>query len=100
MANTNRKNATETITNLAVALDACGIKATVTEDANQIIGGIENPYLKVKGTSQATTEEKDAIVLLAEMWNCNDGGTDRLEVWAEDRTNYTIEKCVNSLSRD
>lgn len=75
MTNTNRKNAIETINNLAEALEACGIEATVTE-------------------------EEDAIVLLAEMWDCNDGGTDRLEVWAEDRTNYTIEKCVNPLSRD
>lgn len=75
MTNTNRKNAIEVINNLAEALEACGIEATVTE-------------------------ENDAIVLLAEMWNCNDGGTDRLEVWAEDRTNYTIEKCVNPLSRD
>ena len=75
MTNTNRKNAIETINNLAETLEACGIEATVTE-------------------------ADDAIVLLAELWNCNDGGTDRLEVWAEDRTNYTIEKCVNPLSRD
>lgn len=75
MANTNRENAIKTINNLAEALEACGIEATVTE-------------------------EEDAIVLLAEMWDCNDGGTDRLEVWAEDRTDYTIEKCVNPLSRD
>ena len=75
MKNSNRKNAIEVINNLADALEACGIEATVTE-------------------------EEDAIVLLAEIWDCNDGGTDRLEVWAEDRTDYEIEKCVNPLSRD
>ena len=75
MTNANRKYAIEVINNLAEALEACGIEATVEE-------------------------KEDVIILLAEMWNCNDGGADRLEVWAEDRTNYTIEKCVNPLSRD
>jgi hypothetical protein len=75
MKKSNRKNAIEVINNLADALEACGIEATVKE-------------------------EEDAIVLLAEIWDCNDGGTDRLEVWAEDRTDYEIEKCVNPLSRD
>jgi hypothetical protein len=75
MKKSNRKNAIEVINNLADALEACGIEATVTE-------------------------EEDAIVLLAEIWDCNDGGTDRLEVWAEERTDYEIEKCVNPLSRD
>ena len=75
MTNANRQNAIETINNLAEALEACGIETKVEE-------------------------KEDVIILFAEMWNCNDGGTDRLEVWAEDRTNYRIEKCVNPLSRD
>lgn len=74
MANTNRKNAIEAIHNLAEALEACGIEATVEE-------------------------REDMIFLLADIWNCNDGGIDRLEVWAKDKKNYTIEKCINPLLR-
>jgi hypothetical protein len=75
MKNSNRKNAIEVLNNLAEALEACGIEATVEEN-------------------------EDNIFLYTHLWNCNDGGTDRLEVWAEDRTDYEIEKCVNPLSRD
>ena len=73
MTNSNRKNAIEAINNLAEALEACGIEATVEE-------------------------KEDTILLYAHLWNCNDGSTDRLEVWAEENSDYEIESCSNPVS--
>jgi hypothetical protein len=73
MTNTNRKNAIETINNLAEALEACGIEATVEENA-------------------------DNILLYAHLWNCKDGSTDRLEVWADENSDYEIESCSVPVS--
>ena len=73
MTNTNRKNAIEAINNLAKALEACGIETTVEE-------------------------KEDNICLYAHLWNCKDGSTDRLEVWADEDSDYEIESCSNPVS--
>lgn len=73
MTNTNRQNAIETINNLAEALEACGIEAIVAEN-------------------------EDNICLCAHLWNCKDGSTDRLEVWADENSDYEIESCSNPIS--
>ena len=73
MKNSNRKNAIEVINNLAEALEACGIEATVEEN-------------------------EDNILLYAHLWNCKDGSTDRLEVWANEESDYEIESCSNPVS--
>lgn len=74
MKNSNRKNAIEVINNLAEALEACGIEATVEEN-------------------------EDNILLYAHLWNCLDGSTDRLEVWADENSDYEVESCSNPVSR-
>ena len=71
MSNTtnHRNEALTKLENLAVALADCGITAEVTAN-NSMVG------------------------LYAHFWNCKDGSTDRLEIWAEEDTDYAFESCT------
>lgn len=75
MTKLNKEIAINKLVNLSSALNACGIETEFREDADH-----------------------KAISLYAHLWNCNDGSIVRLEVWAEDRTDYEIESCANPLS--
>lgn len=70
---TNREIATLTLENLAKALEACGIEATVEE-------------------------KSDHVILTAPICSCQDSSTHRLEVWACEETDYEVESCANPLS--
>ena len=47
-------------------------------------------------TAEISTED-DLVHLGARLWNCNDGSTELLEVWAEEDTDYAIESCINPI---
>ena len=74
MTNTTKKNiATAKLVNLASALEACGIEADVSE------------------------LNDGSPLLLAELWNCNDGSTIRLEVCADKENDYEFESVANPI---
>jgi hypothetical protein len=74
MTNTTKKNiAIAKLVNLASALADCGIDAEITE----VCDG--NP------------------LLLANLWNCQDGSTIRLEVFADKENDYEIEPVANPV---
>ena len=74
MTNTTKKNiATAKLVNLALALEACGIESEITE----ICDG--NP------------------ALFADLWNCQDGSTVRLEIMADKNNDYDFEAVANPL---
>ena len=74
MTNTSKKNiATAKLVNLAVALEACGIEAEVEEVCD------------------------GSPILLADLWNCKDGSTTRLEVFANKDNDYKFETVANPL---
>lgn len=74
MTNTTKKNiATAKLVNLASALEACGIEAEITEVCD------------------------GCPLLLADLWNCKDGSTVRLEVFADKDNDYEIEPVANPV---
>lgn len=74
MTNTTnyRNEALTKLENLAVALADCGITAEISV-------------------------EDDMVHLGARLWNCNDGSTELLEVWATEETDYEFENCINPI---
>lgn len=76
MTNTTKKNiALAKLVNLASALEACGIEAEIEE----VCGG--------------------SPILLADLWNCQDGSTIRLEVCADKENDYEFEPVANPLAK-
>ena len=68
MSNTTnyREEALTKLENLAVALADCGITAEISVDDSM-------------------------VSLYAHFWNCKDGSTDRIEIYAEEDTDYAFE---------
>lgn len=72
--NTNREIAQENIIALSTALADCGIKSTITIEA-------------------------ETISLSATLWNCIDGEDVDFGVWADESTDYEIEHYAEPLTQ-
>jgi len=70
------------------------------EKAKAKLQALQQALAECDIASELTETKHGDLLLMAEMWNCDDGSTVRLEVWADSLIDYNkIESCVNPIEK-